>query len=79
MITQIKYPQNVNIDGTAFVQFVVHEDGKLSNFVILRTPYEPLNNEVIRAIQEGPAWKPGQLQGKPVKVRFTIPLKLKSQ
>ncbi|HZY78947.1 MAG TPA: energy transducer TonB [Cyclobacteriaceae bacterium] len=75
----INYPKSVNINGTAFVQFIVQKDGSLTNFVILRTPYEPLNQEVIRAIQEGPAWKPGKQRGQPVKVRYIIPLKLKSQ
>ena len=62
-----------------FVQFVVAEDGSITN-VELKKP-EPskkdLNDETIRVVKAMPKWKPGTVDGKPVKVRYTLPVLFK--
>ena len=62
-----------------FVQFVVAEDGSITN-VELKKP-EPskkdLNDEAVRVVKGMPKWKPGTLDGKPVKVRYTLPVLFK--
>lgn len=62
-----------------FVQFVVAEDGSITN-VELKKP-EPskkdLNDEAIRVVKSMPKWKPGTVDGKPVKVRYTLPVLFK--
>ena len=35
---------------------------------------ESLDKEAIRVIQSMPKWKPGLMQGKPVRVKYTIPI-----
>ena len=59
-----------------FVQFVVAEDGSITN-VELKKP-EPskkdLNEEAIRVVKAMPKWKPGTVDGKPVKVRYLLPV-----
>lgn len=58
------------------VKFVVAEDGSISNV----EPAKPepakkdLNDEAVRAIKGMPKWKPGTVGGKPVKVRYVIPV-----
>ena len=59
-----------------FVQFVVTEDGSITN-VELKKP-EPskkdLNDEAVRVVKAMPKWKPGTVDGKPVKVRYLLPV-----
>jgi TonB family protein len=62
-----------------FVQFVVAEDGSITN-VELKKP-EPskkdLNDEAVRVVKSMPKWKPGTVDGKPVKVRYMLPVLFK--
>ena len=59
-----------------FVQFVVAEDGSITN-VELKKP-EPskkdLNDEAVRVVKAMPKWKPGTVDGKPVRVRYVLPV-----
>ena len=59
-----------------FVQFVVAEDGSITN-VELKKP-EPskkdLNDEAVRVVKGMPKWKPGTVDGKPVRVRYVLPV-----
>lgn len=59
-----------------FVQFVVAEDGSVTN-VELKKP-EPskkdLNDEAVRVVKSMPKWKPGTVDGKPVRVRYVLPV-----
>lgn len=59
-----------------FVQFVVAEDGSVTNVEVLKP--EPskkdLNDEAVRVVKAMPKWKPGTVDGKPVKVRYTLPV-----
>lgn len=60
--------------GRVIVQFVVRKDGSLSDFKVLR-PVDPwLDAEAIRVISTMPKWKPGMQEGKPVSVKFTLPV-----
>ena len=60
--------------GRVIVQFVVRKDGSLSDFKVL-CPVDPwLDAEAIRVISTMPKWKPGMQDGKPVSVKFTLPV-----
>jgi TonB family protein len=63
-------------DYRVFVQFVVAEDGSITNVELLKP--EPskkdLNDEAVRVVKGMPKWKPGTVDGKPVKVRYTLPV-----
>ncbi|MGY3795155.1 energy transducer TonB [Aquimarina sp. 433] len=76
----IKYPgfaKLLGIDKRITVEFVVNENGKLTDF-------EPLNNKslnfekkAIKKLEKMPKWEPATLNGKNVKTRFKIPLTFK--
>lgn len=59
-----------------FVQFVVAEDGSITNVELKKS--EPskkdLNDEAVRVVKAMPKWKPGTVDGKPVKVRYLLPV-----
>lgn len=58
------------------VKFVVAEDGSITNVETMKP--EPakkdLNDEAVRAIKGMPKWKPGTVDGQPVKVKYVIPV-----
>jgi len=59
-----------------FVQFVVNEDGSISDIQLLRksAEFKDLDNEAIRVVKAMPNWEPGKIGGKPVKVYFNLPI-----
>lgn len=78
--TNIQYPADARAagaEGKVFVQFIVNEDGKISDITILRGIYPGCDSEVIRVISKMPAWKPGKQNGNRVKVYFKLPVTFK--
>ncbi len=78
LVNTVKYPKaarEAGIQGTVYVTFVVERDGTISNEKILRGVHPLLDEETLRVIRCMPRWKPGMLDGKPVKVQFNMPLK----
>ena len=49
--------------GTVKVVFNVGNDGSVWDFVIIEGLSHPYNQEAIRLVKEGPAWRPGVLHG----------------
>ncbi len=77
MARNLRYPtkaREAGKQGRVIVQFVVRKDGSLSDFKVL-CPVDPwLDAEAIRVISTMPKWKPGMQEGKPVSVKFTLPV-----
>jgi protein TonB len=76
--SQIEYPQMAiddNKEGTVTVQFVVDENGKVTNANVLGSSLgDGLDNEAVRVISQMPKWEPGKVKGKNVKTRLTLPI-----
>ncbi|MCQ2345904.1 MAG: TonB family protein [Paludibacteraceae bacterium] len=74
----VHYPeeaQKEGKEGRAICQFVVNQDSTLSNFEVVRSSGdERLDAEAIRVLKSMPNWKPGTQRGKPVNVKYTIPV-----
>ena len=74
----VNYPkaaQEQAIEGRVICQFIVEKDGSINNVTVVHTSgNESLDKEAIRVIQSMPKWKPGLMQGKPVRVKYTIPI-----
>ena len=73
----IRYPVNAQKNGTqgrVTVQFIVNTDGSISNIGILREVDPELDGEAVRVISAMPKWKPGTQGGKPVRVKYTVPV-----
>jgi TonB family protein len=71
------YPENAKkagIRGKVYVQFIVNENGQVTNTEVIKGVDPELDKEACRVISSMPAWKPGVQRGKPVKVSFTIPI-----
>jgi periplasmic protein TonB len=74
----LRYPRYLmerRISGTVFVSFVVSKSGEINQVEILKSPNDGFNDEVIRVINKMPKWRPGIQAGKPVSVRYKMPIK----
>ena len=74
----VKYPAIAlenGIQGRVLVQFVVDKDGSISNVAVARTGGDPsLDKEAVRVIKMMPRWIPGMQRGKPVRVKYKVPV-----
>lgn len=71
------YPEearNKGLEGKVFVEFIVNEDGSLSNFVVLKGIGGGCDQAAIDAISKSPKWIPGKQKGKAVKQRMVLPI-----
>lgn len=82
LMENINYPaiaRENNIQGTAALSFVVGKDGTISNVQILKDPGGGCGKEAVRVVQSMPKWTPGEANGNPVKVKFTLPVRFRLQ
>ena len=73
----IKYPaicRENNIQGRVLVSFVVNKDGAIVDPEVVRGVNPSLDKEALRVISGMPNWKPGSQRGKPVRVKYTVPV-----
>lgn len=80
LATTIQYPELAranNIQGTVAATFIVNRDGSVSDAVIIKDIGGGCGLEVLRVLSFMPAWIPGEADGQPVKVRFTLPVRFR--
>jgi tonB family C-terminal domain len=80
IMENIKYPKQImeeGIQGRVTVSFIVEKDGRVSNVRLLRSVQSALDKEAIRVVKSMPKWTPGKQNGKPVRVRFNLPVMFK--
>lgn len=73
----LKYPKEAvsdNIQGRVIVQFVVTKTGDITDAKIFRSVHPLLDAEALRVVNSMPKWTPGKQKGKPVNVKFSIPV-----
>ncbi|MBP6260342.1 MAG: energy transducer TonB [Paludibacter sp.] len=78
----VKYPviaQENGVQGRVICQFVVNRDGSIVDVEVVRSVDASLDKEAIRVIKSMPKWSPGQQRGKPVRVKYTLPVNFKLQ
>ena len=73
----IKYPaeaEKAGTQGRVIATFVVRKDGSISDAHVVKSVDPLLDAEALRVINAMPAWTPGSQSGKPVNVKYTIPI-----
>ena len=76
----IKYPKEAKeqkIEGRVSIQFVIEKDGSIAEVKPLRSPSELLSAEAMRVVKAMPKWKPAKVEGKPVRMRYVLPVLFK--
>ena len=73
----IQYPkisQENGIQGRVIVTFVINKDGSITEAKIARSVDYYLDKEALRVVSLMPKWKPGKINGKAVRVKYTLPV-----
>lgn len=73
----LKYPSRAreqNVQGKVFISFIIEPTGDLSNFTVMRGIGSGCDEEALRVLRSSPNWKPGILEGKPVRTRYVLPI-----
>ncbi len=73
----INYPMiavETGLQGKVYCEFVVNKDGTIVDVKVIRGIDRSLDNEAMRVIKSMPAWKPGRMNGRAVRVKFTLPV-----
>ncbi|MBK0404409.1 energy transducer TonB [Adhaeribacter sp. BT258] len=63
------------LQGLGVYSFVVNKDGSLSDLTVLKPVGEALDQEGLRMLKAMPLWIPGKINGRIVRVKFTLPLR----
>ena len=80
LMENIKYPEQAmkeGIQGRVTVRFIVEKDGSISDVKPILSVHPLLNKEAVRVVESMPKWSPGKQNGKPVRVRFNVPVMFK--
>lgn len=68
--------QHGTVKGRLVIKFVVEKDGTLTGFEVMHDLGKGTGEEAIRVLRKAPRWKPGLQNGRPVRVYFTLPIRL---
>ena len=74
----VKYPKRTRkakIQGTVLVSFTIDKDGKIAEAEVIKGIHTDADAECLRIINTMPRWQPGLLEGEPVPVRYTVPVR----
>ncbi|MEM7786921.1 MAG: TonB family protein [Bacteroidota bacterium] len=74
--SRIVYPaeaREAGVEGVVVIQFVVNEQGRVTDPRILRSPDGRLSEAALAAVRAS-EFEPGMQRGQPVKVRFAVPV-----
>lgn len=78
----VRYPVNAQVNGVqgrVVVSLVVETDGSISNVEVVRSVSPELDQEAIRVVSNMPKWIPGKQNGKPIRVRYNVPVSFRLQ
>lgn len=76
----IDYPpvaKENGIEGRVVLSFIVDKDGNISNIEVMKKLGWGLEEEAVRVVKKMPPWRPGKQNGKPVVVKFMLPIVFK--
>ena len=68
-------PMKGKAGGRVMVGFTVAETGKIKDLRVLQSDEASLNQEAERIVSEMPDWIPGKQRGRPVPVKYTVPIR----
>ena len=66
------YKTNDFIDDEVFI---VEKNGSVAEVQVLDTPDPAMGEAAARIVASSPAWKAGTIDGEPVRVRYTLPVR----
>lgn len=77
LVRTLKYPpaaRERNVTGVVLLEFTVHADGQVADVDVINRVSNELDSEAVRVVRQMPRWNPGVQFGRPVKVRYRMPV-----
>jgi periplasmic protein TonB len=71
-------PEDFEGQGKVYVSYIVEIDGSLSDIHCLKDVGFGSGAEAIRVMKKCPKWNPGMINGKPVRVKYVLPISIQS-
>jgi len=78
VLSNYQTPEEEGLKGKVYVTFVVEKDGSLTDIKVLRDIGYGTGKEAIRVLKKCPKWTPGEQNGKPVRVLYSLPITIQS-
>jgi TonB family protein len=75
---KIKYPREARrkkIEGEVLIEFIVNEDGTLSNYRVIQGVGGGCTEAALEALKNAGKWNPALVNDKSVRTQFVIPIK----
>lgn len=75
--SNVRYPtvaEENEIQGRVVVTFIVERDGSITEVKVAKGVDPSLDREAVRVIKSMPKWKAGTQNGKPVRVKYSVPV-----
>lgn len=66
-----------NVEGIAYVQFVVERNGSLSSVELKKGILKSVDDEIVRVVKEMPAWSPAISNRINVRYQYTLPVRIR--
>ena len=63
------------LEGTVIVRFIVEKDGSIGDIEVVRGVDPLLDDQVVDAVRNFPAFQPGEQRGKAVRVQYALPVR----
>lgn len=80
LAANFKYPKTAaDAYGKIIIEFIVEKDGTMSHIHVMKPLLAEFNAEALRVMKLSPKWKPGEQNGKIVRVRYEIPINIEIQ
>jgi TonB family protein len=74
----LRYPktaQKNKVEGRVIIGIIIQADGSVSDVVVKKSSASPeLDAEAVRVMELSPKWSPGEQDGHPVRVAYSIPI-----
>lgn len=70
--------QKKGYQGRTYCQFVVNKSGDIFDISIVKSSgQKDLDKEAERVVSSMPKWKPGKINGEPIRMKYTVPVSYK--
>jgi len=81
LMHSLQYPEHTDhkTDTTVVASFIITKKGKIRDIIIVRSAGKAFDDEAVRVIKLMPEWIPAQQRGKPVAVKYNLPIRFESE
>jgi protein TonB len=72
----LKWPDPaIDVQGIVIISFFVEKDGRLTGFKVAKSLQTVFDSEALRVIMKSPKWVPAMKNNKPIKSKYSVPIK----